>query len=265
MIKVSIITVNFNNLKGLQKTMESVYSQKYSTMEYIIIDGGSTDGSKEFIQSHQDRLSYWCSEKDRGIYDGMNKGIAKAKGEYILFLNSGDYFCSQTVLNDIFKDKIFNDDLLIGRQLYIDKSGRKGISPKLKVSDFSITYFLSSTIPHQATFIKRNLFEKIGYYDTSYKVSADWVFWIKAIVENKCTVQIINKKISYMEEGGVSSDMSKCYTDMNRYMDECISEGIITWEDIFKYSVKGRMHDYCRRNKLLSLLNKIIIGIGKRI
>lgn len=190
MKKVSIITVNFNNLKGLQKTMESVFSQKYANMEYIIIDGGSTDGSKEFIQSHQDRLSYWYSEKDRGIYDGMNKGISKATGDYVLFLNSGDYFSCPTILNDVFNDKIFDEDLLIGRQLYIDKSGRKGISPKLRVSDFSITYFLSSTIPHQATFIKRNLFDKIGYYDISYKVSADWVFWIKAIVENKCTVHI---------------------------------------------------------------------------
>lgn len=264
-MKVSIITVNFNNLLGLRKTMQSVFAQKYAAIEYIIIDGGSTDGSKEFIQSHQDKLSYWCSEKDKGIYDGMNKGISNATGDYVLFLNSGDYFSTPNILNDIFEDKIFNEDLLIGNQLYIDKSGRKGISPKLRVSDFSITYFLSSTIPHQATFIKRDLFDRIGYYDISYKVSADWVFWIKATVENKCTIRLINKKISYMEEGGVSSDMSKCYSDMSRYMDKCIYDGIITWEGIFKYSVKGRMQDYCSRNKLLSFVNKIIIGIGKRI
>lgn len=265
MTKISIITVNFNNLSGLQKTIQSVFSQNYANMEYIIIDGGSTDGSQDFIISKQDKLFYWCSEKDKGIYDGMNKGIAKATGDYILFLNSGDYFSCSTIINDIFKKEIFNEDLLIGRQLYINNSGKKGISPKLRISDFSITYFLSSTIPHQATFIKRSLFGKIGLYDTTYKVSADWVFWIKAIIENNCNIRIINKNISYMEEGGVSSNMSKCYTDMSRFMDECLKNGTIKWEEIFKYSIKGRMYDYCYRNKLLYWINKVIVGIGKRI
>lgn len=265
MIKISIITVNFNNLSGLQKTMKSVLCQKYTNMEYIIIDGGSTDGSKEFIISHKDKLSYWCSEKDKGIYDGMNKGIARATGEYLLFLNSGDYFSCSTTLNDVFRERKYDEDLLIGRQLYINNLGKKGISPKLRISDFSITYFLSSTIPHQATFIKRDLFEKIGYYDINYKVSADWVFWIKAIIENKCTIKLINERISYMEVGGISADMEKCYQDMSKYMEECLHNGNITWQDIFKYSTQGRMQEYCSRNKLLNLINKIIVGIGKRI
>lgn len=265
MIKISIITVNFNHLKGLQKTMESVFSQKYTNTEYIIIDGGSTDGSKEFIQNHKGKLSYWCSEKDKGIYDGMNKGITKVTGDYVLFLNSGDFFSCPTILNDVFINNMYNEDLLIGRQLYIDKSGRKGISPKLRISDFSITYFLSSTIPHQATFIKKDLFERIGYYDISYKVSADWVFWIKAIVENQCTVRLINKKISYMEDGGISSNMEMCYYDMSRYMEECLIRGTITWNDIFTYSLKGKMMDYCLRNKLIKNFSKLLIYIGKRL
>lgn len=265
MTKISIITVNFNNLFGLQKTIKSVLCQNYTNMEYIIIDGGSTDGSKELIIRYQDKLFYWCSEKDRGIYDGMNKGIAKVSGDYVLFLNSGDYLSSPTILNDIFKNKIFNEDLIIGRQLYINQSGKKGISPRLRLSDFSIMYFLSSTIPHQATFIKRDLFERIGYYDISYKVSADWVFWIKAIVENNCSISIINKKISYMEDGGVSSNMDKCYHDMSRYMEECLKKGTITWKDIFIYSIRGRMMDYCFRNKLITYFSRLLIYIGKRI
>lgn len=265
MTKVSIITVNFNNLSGLQKTMQSVFSQNYANMEYIIIDGGSSDGSKDFIISKQDKLFYWCSEKDKGIYDGMNKGIAKATGDYILFLNSGDYLSCSTIINDVFKKKIFNEDLLIGRQLYINNSGKKGISPKLRISDFTISYFLSSTIPHQATFIKRDLFEKIGYYDINYRVSADWVFWIKAVVESKCKIKLINKKISYMEMGGISSDMGKCYQDMSKYMEYCLGNGIITWQDIFENSLQGRMQVFCKRNKLLNSINRIIIGIGKRI
>lgn len=265
MIKISIITVNFNNLAGLQKTMNSVLCQNYTNMEYIIIDGGSADGSKELIMSQQDKLAYWCSENDKGIYDGMNKGIEKASGDYILFLNSGDYFSSPTLLNTIFKKKHYNEDLLIGRQLYINKFGKKSISPKLRMSDFSITYFLSSTIPHQATFIKRDLFKKIGCYDINYKISADWVFWIKAVIENKCTINLLNKKISYMEMGGISSDMEKCYQDMTSYMEKCLNHGVISWQEIFKNSLQGRMQVFCTRNRLLYLINKIIIGIGKRI
>lgn len=264
MNKISIITVNYNNKNGLIKTINSVIQQDYTNIEYIIIDGDSNDGSLNIIKE-SNKINYWISEKDNGIYDAMNKGIKRCTGDYILFLNSGDYFCRNNILSIIFDKYTFNEDLIIGRQLYITKDKKIGISPKLRYSEIDITFFLSSTIPHQATFIKRDLFEKIGFYDITYKVSADWVFWIKAIIENKCNIRIINKNVSYMEEGGVSSNMSKCYADMSRYMNECLRNGIITWEDIFKYSVKGRMYDYCYRNKLLSLVNKAITGISKRI
>jgi len=271
-MRITVITVNYNNRSGLDKTIESVCNQTYSDIEYIIVDGKSNDGSQNSIHKLQERInslnfkSLICiSEPDCGIYDAMNKGIKLSKGDYIIFMNSGDYFSCSTILNDIFRNRKYNEDLLIGRQLYINKLGKKGISPKLRISDFSITYFLSSTIPHQATFIKRDLFEKIGYYDINYKVSADWVFWIKAIIENKCTIKLINERISYMEVGGVSADMEKCYRDMSKYMEECLNNGYITWQDIFKYSTQGRMQEYCSRNKLLNLINKIIVGIGKRI
>ena len=264
MVNVSIITVNFNNSKGLEKTINSVREQRYEDVEFIVIDGLSTDNSKSIILKNQDIISYWVSEKDKGIYDAMNKGIIASHGSYILFLNSGDYLVNKNTLLNIFSEGC-SEDLVIGRQLFINSKGKVGRSPKLHNREFNITYFLSSTIPHQATFIKRALFEKIGYYDITYKVSADWVFWVKAIVENCCSVRIINKNISYMEEGGVSSNMDKCYVDMSRYMDECLRKGIITWNDIFEYSIKGRMQEYNQRNKLLYLFNKILTGIGKKI
>lgn len=263
-MKVSIITVNFNNAIGLEKTINSVREQTYKDIEFIVIDGFSTDESKNIILKNQDIISYWISEKDNGIYDAMNKGIKVCSGDYVLFLNSGDFLTNRKIIRNIFIRK-HTEDLIVGRQLFINAKGKVGRSPKLNYKDFNITYFLSSTLPHQATFIKSSLFGEIGLYDITYKISADWVFWIKAIIENKCKIRIINKNISYMEEGGVSSNMSKCYADMSRFMDECLKNGIIKWEEIFKYSLKGRMQDYCNRNKLLSLVNKVIIGIGKRI
>ena len=96
--KFSIITVNYNNLEGLKKTVESVKNQTYQKFEYIVIDGGSYDGSLEFIKDNESLLDYWVSEPDSGVYQAMNKGIEKATGEYLLFLNSGDHFCNTKVL-----------------------------------------------------------------------------------------------------------------------------------------------------------------------
>src|SRR5690606_22317295 len=98
MFKLSIVTINLNNLVGLQKTMQSVFNQTFTDYEYIVIDGGSTDGSKEYIEKHTNKLVYWVSEKDGGVYEAMNKGIIKATGEYCNFLNSGDYFWNNSVL-----------------------------------------------------------------------------------------------------------------------------------------------------------------------
>jgi len=100
--KLSIITVNLNNAEGLRKTIESVVSQTYTDYEYIIIDGGSTDGCVEIIKQYEDKITYWVSEPDKGIYNAMNKGILKAKGEYCQFLNSGDWLIKESILHDIF-------------------------------------------------------------------------------------------------------------------------------------------------------------------
>lgn len=184
-MKISIITVNFNNAKGLERTINSVREQTYKEIEFIVIDGFSTDESKNIILKNQDIISYWISEKDNGIYDAMNKGIKVCSGDYVLFLNSGDFLTNRKIIRNIFIRK-YTEDLIVGRQLFINTKGKVGRSPKLNYKDFNITYFLSSTLPHQATFIKSSLFWKIGLYDTTYKVSADWVFWIKAIIENNC-------------------------------------------------------------------------------
>ena len=101
-LKLSIITVNLNTLEGLKRTYESIVSQTFKNYESLVIDGGSTDGSKEFIEQHQDKFSYWCSEPDKGIYNAMNKGIVRAKGEYLNFMNSGDCFASENTLTEVF-------------------------------------------------------------------------------------------------------------------------------------------------------------------
>ena len=264
MQNVSIITVNFNNSIGLKKTIESVLAQNYSAIEYIVIDGGSIDGSLDIIKLYQNQISYWVSEPDSGIYNAMNKAIQKATGEYLLFLNSGDYICHSHVLSDVFKAGR-HADLLVGRQRFISVSGKAGISPKLHVEEINMEYFLSSTLPHQSTFIKRTLFLDCGLYDESYRVCADWVFWINAVVRKHCQIEILPMAVSYMDNGGVSSNMDKCHKDMSRYLQVCLNDGVLPWKDILSIAQKGRMLDICSRSKLLIFANKVLVWIGRKI
>jgi glycosyltransferase involved in cell wall biosynthesis len=109
--KLSIITINYNDVLGLKRTLESVTGQIYSNFEYIVINGGSTDGSKELLEKYTDKISYWVSEPDQGIYHAMNKGIEKASGEYLLFMNSGDLFYNSGILKEVV-DHISKYDLI---------------------------------------------------------------------------------------------------------------------------------------------------------
>ena len=128
MQKLSIITINYNNFEGLNRTLKSVINQNLKNFEYIVIDGGSTDGSKELIEKYADKISYWVSEPDRGIYHAMNKGIVKASGEYLLFMNSGDLFYNNFILNEVIDD-ISKYDLI-----YFDILIRDGNKEYPKVS-----------------------------------------------------------------------------------------------------------------------------------
>jgi glycosyltransferase involved in cell wall biosynthesis len=156
--KLSIITVNYNNREGLQKTILSVLQQTSNCYEYLIIDGDSSDGSKEIIEDNKDRLSYWISEPDSGVYEAMNKGIRKAQGEYLLFLNSGDFFVNEKVLEIVFSIP-HESDLLIG-QCHVSLNG-KVIYTVIPPPKLTFGFLYHQGIPHQSTFIKRELFDRL--------------------------------------------------------------------------------------------------------
>lgn len=179
-MKLSIITINYNNLEGLKRTYESVVSQTCQDFEWIIIDGGSTDGSKEFIEEHHDKFAYWCSEPDKGIYNAMNKGIAKAKGEYLNFMNSGDSFYDEYTISNVLSQSL-TADLVYGDwiRVYPDREVLK-LAPK---SHFSITIFFEN-VCHQAMFIKSDVLKKEGY-DERLKILADWKRWQKMSLDGQ--------------------------------------------------------------------------------
>ncbi|MDP4286107.1 MAG: glycosyltransferase family 2 protein [Bacteroidota bacterium] len=201
MPKLSIITINLNNAAGLQRTMESVFEQTFTDYEYIIIDGGSTDGSKELIEEHQNKLGYWVSEKDGGIFNAQNKGILKSDGKYLLFLNSGDNFYDENILKYVnsFLDStgIVYGDILVKEP---DKSWVKKYNEQI-----SFDYFTKDTLPHQASFIKKSLFKMIGLYDETLQISSDWKFFLEAICKYNVTSKYLDKVIVEYDYSGISS------------------------------------------------------------
>lgn len=205
-MKLSIITVNLNNCEGLQKTIDSVVSQSFKDFEWIVIDGGSTDGSKELIEQYVEHFSYWVSEPDKGVYNAMNKGIKAAQGEYLQFLNSGDWLYDQNVLQTVF-GKEHTADILFG---YMLVEGSESFSSAAMMKPVLYwTDFVGNTLPHQASFIKRELFEKYGLYDESYRIASDTKFFIKSIVWEKATYEFVCEKIAVFQQGGISSSSER--------------------------------------------------------
>lgn len=204
--KLSIITINLNNAEGLIKTIESVVKQSFFQYEYIVIDGDSKDGSVEIIKNYSAQITYWISEQDSGIYNAMNKGILIANGEYLLFLNSGD-FLSENILAKIFSSDSLNSDIVYGNAFVVFKNGEK----KLFIPPQELTFntFFNGTICHQATFIKKELFEKYGMYNEGYKIVSDWLFFIEVIVFGKVMVRYVDDTIAFVDGAGIgTSDLA---------------------------------------------------------
>ncbi len=203
-MKLSIITINYNNRGGLQKTIDSVICQTWRDFEWIIIDGGSADGSKELIINVSDNpkanISYWSSEPDKGIYNAMNKGTAKANGEYILFLNSGDELYDEHVLESVFNRNTPDFADIISGQVV--KSSDGTILRSYNKNIYLQIY--EDTLNHQGTFINRKLLIKYPY-DERLKIVSDWKFWVEAVLLNDATIQVIDVTIAKQDGFGISN------------------------------------------------------------
>lgn len=208
-MKLSIVTINLNNVIGLRKTIESVVSQTYDNIEYIIIDGGSRDGSLEVIRQYEDVISSWVSEPDMGIYNAMNKGIKAASGDFINFLNSGDLYSGDLVLERIANIiSTSSAKLFFGNYLLINSSdGTCKICniPEVK----SKADLLYNIFAHPSTFYNRELFYEVGTFNEKYGIAADFDWYLNALTKLKVMFTQINLYSSLFFEGGISTTNKK--------------------------------------------------------
>ena len=201
-MKFSVITINYNNCDGLRSTIESVVKQTCTNYEYILIDAESTDGSVDVIEEHASQIDYWVSEKDRGIYHAMNKGVAQAHGHYCIFMNSGDCFYDDKVLERVSKADC-KEDIIVGKVVIDNK--RTIISPPPLSGELSLYHLYSGSIPHQGSFIRTDLLRKYPY-DESLKISSDWKFFVQTLIIDNCSLRYIEDYVAMYDMNGLSAE-----------------------------------------------------------
>lgn len=228
-MKLSIITVNFNDAKGLERTIKSVKSQTFRDYEFIIIDGGSTDGSVDIIKQFEDNIDYWISETDGGIYAGMNKGLRQAKGEYVNFMNSGDCFHSYDVLERIFSLKTQSDII----------TGAHEGSPHPNVGKVGVTMLslYTGAVDHQASFIRRELALRHPY-DEKYKIVSDWKFFIEVLIQDNCTFYYTDIVVVDVDMTGISNTAY----DLNRKERESVLKELLPERILKDYDLLSSIH-----------------------
>lgn len=270
-MKLTIITINYNNAAGLQKTMQSVLSQTSQEFEYIIVDGGSTDKSVNIIKNYELKIKNfrWVSEKDNGIYHAMNKGIRMAEGEYVQFVNSGDCLASDDVTERMLKTlSILNSQfsILYGNMLKVMPYGIlrdkcfAGQQP-------TMLDFYRGTLNHSPAYIKRSLFDKYGFYDESLRIVSDWKWYMQAIIFGKEPIEYIDIDVTFFDMSGISEtnkelDKAERLKVLQDFLPGKVLEDYQTWS--FPISQMQRVKRYKWADKLYYLMERCLFKVDKR-
>jgi glycosyltransferase involved in cell wall biosynthesis len=202
-MKVTVITVCKNSEGAIENAIQSVLAQSHEDREYVVIDGGSTDRTLEIVQKYRRNIDVFVSEKDRGIYDAMNKGIRYATGEIVYFLNSDDALYDPHVIADAVGQFQIGAPLVVYGNIHLHDGAHEGI---VKYDKVDKSFFLHNTICHQALFLKRALMEEIGLYDARYKVYADVDWLIKAFLRYPRSFRYYDRVICHYSYRGLSAD-----------------------------------------------------------
>lgn len=217
-MKVSIITISYNSAETIQDTIESVLAQEYADIEYIIVDGASSDGTMEIINNYQNRVAQVISESDNGIYDAMNKGLKLATGELIGILNSDDVYKDSKVISDVVSTvQDSNSDALYADLVYSDRNDLTRVKRYWRSGQFRKNSFKWGWMPpHPTFFVKRSVYERYGYFNTSLKNSADYEIMLRFLFKEGISVCYLDRVITIMRMGGQSNASVKNRVDANK-------------------------------------------------
>jgi glycosyltransferase involved in cell wall biosynthesis len=205
---ISIITASFNNKSTINETIESVVSQSYPLIEYIIIDGNSTDGTKQIIESYSGKISKYISEPDKGIYDALNKGISLASGDIIGFLHADDTYSNSGILSKVAAEFTQSPHLwaVYGDLQFVSQNDSSKVIRSWKSQPFQKSLLTKGWMPaHPTLFIKKEIYQKFGLFDANYKIAADYDFVLRVFSQPGFTAKYLPEVLIKMRMGGVST------------------------------------------------------------
>ena len=294
-MKLSIITINYNNASGLRKTLASVASQTYRDIEHIIVDGGSTDGSVEVIREYDNTIKQsvtidqstiqvkWLSEPDNGIYNAMNKGIRKATGDYIQILNSGDLLAAPDVTErmmaaleaqndemsrtDVLNEPLsLNDEVAIFYGNMIKKDYTTGkIIGKSREVEYSLRQYFNSTMNHDCCYIRRDIYEKYGLYDENLKIVSDWKWFLQVIGLGNVKPVYVDIDVTIFDASGISeTNLTLRNQERRQVLEELLPPAILA--DYDKYAFQTTQIDRLKKYHLWGLvyfMERVLFKLNK--
>ncbi len=264
-MKLTIITINYNNSTGLKKTIESVIHQTSTDFEYIVIDGASTDNSVAVIKQYEDRIFYWITEPDTGIYNAMNKGIRQAQGEYCQFLNSGDVLVDNKVIEKMLFD-MPDAAIVIGNMLKSLANGKIYKNTGCAVKEISMFAFYRGTLNHSPAFIKRNLFDKYGFYDESLKIASDMKWYLIVVGLNNEAVFYRDIDVTLFDMNGISTvNTTLDKSERRQVLEELIPKNILADYDKYWFIIEqnNRLNNYKLIKTYVWFIERVIFKLEK--
>ncbi len=254
---ISIITVNYNNLSGLKKTLKSVLDQTSTDFEWIVIDGGSTDGSKELLEGNSDKINYWISEKDHGIYEAMNKGIKVAMGDYLQFLNSGDCLADPSIIQR-FCQRPNSEDVIYGNAIIVDKDDHE-VKRFHAPDNLKFSYFFGHALNHQATFFSKRCFQNYLYNEEN-RIASDIELYMY-LMYHHCSFQKWDEYVVRFDNSGLSSQKAK--DEFAGIVDRVLAKGIKTdYQELIQFrdvDLAIMIKKIINSNKVLRYMTRIAL------
>lgn len=270
---LSIITINRNHASCLEKTMKSVLSQTSTGFEYVVVDGASTDGSLDVIRrlapGFGERIK-WVSEPDSGIYNAMNKGIRMAEGEYIQILNSGDMLASENVTGQMLAEleRRGRPAILYGNMVKCFPDGHKTLDRNFAGQEVTMLGMFTSTLNHDPAYIRRDLFDKYGFYDESLKIVSDWKWYLQAIVLGGEVPAYVDLNVTLFDMTGVSEEegsREKIKVERSRVLAELFPRAILSDYEAYSDDIYAmrRLHRYPWAYKMVWFLERCLFKVEK--
>lgn len=270
-MRLSIITINWNNAAGLEKTMQSVATQSFKEFEYIVVDGASTDGSIEVVKLYESQFAHlkWVSEPDSGIYNAMNKGIRMASGDYIQILNSGDCLAKEDVIERMLSalENAGAPSILYGNMVKCFPDGYRMVDKSFAGQEITMLGMYKGTLNHDPAYIRRDLFDKYGFYDEGLKIVSDWKWYLLAIIMGEEKPKYVDLDVTLFDMTGISETNKELdKEERQKVLEQLLPQTILADYEQYDFPIEqiNRLQRHPWSYKMMWFIERCLFKLEKR-